>query len=76
MTKLNELIDKYYQKSTVNLEAEIIKDLGFNPNFKQGELTIKDYAMKLGEFRTYYQQYKEADNKLNEIIKELKRVIK
>lgn len=69
---LTELIDRYYQKSADKLIIDIKLDLGFNPDFKQGELTIKDFAIKLGEFRTYYQQYKEADKKLNEIIKELK----
>jgi hypothetical protein len=69
---LTELIDRYYQKSADKLIIDIKLDLGFNPDFKQGSLSIKDYAIKLGEFRTYYQQYKEADKKLNEIIKELK----
>lgn len=73
---LNDLLkrkeDNYYRAYITIIESEIRKDLGFDPDFKQGSLSIKDYAIKLGEFRMYYQQYKEADKKLNEIIKELK----
>ena len=69
---LVDRIKQYYKLEATRLEAEIKKDLGFNPNFEQGTRTIKEYAIKLGEFKLYLNQRREADNKLEEIIKELK----
>jgi hypothetical protein len=71
---IKDKINKYYQKEIDRLKPEIKKLTQIT--FEQGKLELKDYAVMLGEFITYYHQRIEADAKLDEILNKLREVNK
>lgn len=63
---IKEKSNKYYQTEAEKFKVEIKKLT--NLTLPQGKLSIKDYAMRLGEFVMYYHQRTEADKKIGEIL--------
>jgi len=62
---IKEKEDNYYKVSASKLEIELKRDIKIT--FRQGELSIKDYAIMLGQLKMYINQRKEADKKIDEI---------
>ena len=62
---IKEKEDNYYKVSASKLEIELKR--GIKITFRQGKLSIKDYAITLGQLKMYINQRIEADKKIDEI---------